>query len=229
MRHRSAEQDDEPARERDPVDDAAHVAEAERQVARCRAITKPCSAGTAHARDEEEQDDAEHPEPEQLLAHPRAALAVVDRAERRVERAPERAREPDRGDERDDPDGGRGLLDPPQAVLQRRVGRVGNSRRRSATTDASTSSDSRIAPADEQRDEREREHGEQQVVGDHGRVPRQVLLVRLAPEAHERAGHRRALWRPRRRGGRGMRRAACASSGAWPPPPSPPSSAMPSG
>ena len=41
----------------------------------------------------------EHPEREQLLAHPRAALAVVDAAERGVERAPERAREPDRGDD----------------------------------------------------------------------------------------------------------------------------------
>ena len=53
-----------------------------------------------HARGDEQQHDHEHPEAEQLLAHPGAARQVVDAAERGVERAPERGADPQRGDER---------------------------------------------------------------------------------------------------------------------------------
>ena len=86
----------------------------------CRAPRCPARRD-GDARDEEEQDDDQHPEREQLLAHPGAALAVVDAAERGVERAPERAGEPDGGDHGHDPHRGRGLADASQAVEQGRL------------------------------------------------------------------------------------------------------------
>ncbi len=115
------EQERQAARERRDVHEPAHIAEAQGQVRRT-GDDQVLESGDAHARHAEQPDHHQHPEPEQLLSHPGAALAVVDAAERSVERPLKRAREPRRRHDGDDPDRRRGLAHAPQAVDQRRAG-----------------------------------------------------------------------------------------------------------
>ena len=163
-------------------------------------------------------------------------VAVVDAAERGVQRAPERGARTRRaararGCRRSSrtPDAAR------TAARSVDSAALGKSRCRSASTEPASSSRAQHPAGDEQRHQRDREQRQQQVVGDHRRQAREVVLVGLAPEAARRrrgaaASHReyprRAVATPRsdretagsgsaRRGGRrgvGGARAAATTS-----------------
>ena len=137
---------------------------------------------------DEQQHDREHAEREQLLAHPAPARPVVDPAERGVERAPERGGEPHGGSQRRDPGRGRGRLEPPDRAAQRALGGGREQLLEVEQHGALKILGAQHAAGHEQRDERDREDREQQVVGDHRRETREVVLIGLAPEV----GHRGA-------------------------------------
>ena len=124
------EEDHQAERDRRPVHEVALRRRA-RTAGRSAPVTSSdCTVGTDDARRDEHQHHHQHPEAEQLLAHPRAARQVVDAAERRVQRAPEGGADPQRGDQGDDADRGRGLLEPRGSVDQRALGRAREDRAR---------------------------------------------------------------------------------------------------
>ena len=93
-----------------------------------------------------------------------------------------RSADPQGGDERDDADGGGGVADLAQRLAQRGLG-GGGEELLQVTEDGLLELGRREhLPGHEQRDERDREDREQEVVGDHPGEAGQVVLVGLLPE-----------------------------------------------